>query len=325
MLLLIMDGFGHSARILGLPLKQLSECSIPAIIFPFSFLMGNWAEPVAIWNGDTNLTTLSFPYVTSILACAAAWCAIPALFGKSPWRPLDKVCLVISGVLVIFIMRPDWLAVTMYHLPFFRSMRWPFREAILLLFFIHLLLVLRFPERPPRWMPALAIFSVAMFLAPLPFIRVPTLNAFFLDRQLLFSGQADRFWVGVKPLLKPGDQIGTAINWPFWNANSAGIPYTLLGTANYPEYFHIRSISGYSPTAPTDQMPLKTYPGLWFGAFRDDQLQEVLAEKPDLRVLKILATHPLQITLSNGTGPPIDLTPYLQAAGITSPAQPSAH
>ena len=319
MLLSIMDGFAHSVRILGLPLSELSKFSIPAGTFPFSFFLGNWSEPVAIWQGDKSLETLSFPYVSSILACAAAWCLIPALFVPAPWRPLEKVCAVLAGILIVFIIRPEWLAVIMHHLPFFRSMRWPFREGMLFLFFVHLFLILRFPERPPRWQPAVVLFSLMMFLLPLPFIRVPTLNALFLDRQLLFSGEAERFWAGVKSQLKPTDEIATVINWPYWQANSKDIPYTLLDTANFPAFFRVRCISGYSPTAPTDQMPLKTYPGLWFGAFRDDQVPKILAERPDLKLLRIESTHPLKITMSTGYGPPIDLSPYLQSAAVKSP------
>ena len=174
-------------------------------------------------------------------------------------------------------------------------------------------------------MPAIALFSAAIFLLPLPFIRVPTLNALFFDRQLLFSGQAEKFWALMKPQLKPTDQFVTVINWPYWKANSKYIPYTLLGTANFPAFFHVHCISGYSPTAPVDQMPLKTYPGYWFGAYRDDQLPQVLAERPDLKVLRVENTHPLKITMSTGSGPEIDLTPYLRAAGITSGAADSIH
>jgi len=187
-LLKIMDGFGHSVRVFGLPLDQLSINAIPVNVFPFSFFMGNWSEAVAIWNGDTHLTTLYFPYLTSLLACAAAWCVIPVLFDRStPWRSLDRICLVTSGFLIISIIRPEWLAVTMYHLPFFRSMRWPFRESMQFLFFVHVLLILRFSERIPRWQPAFTLFSLMMFLLPLPFIHVPTFNPFFLDRRPLLG------------------------------------------------------------------------------------------------------------------------------------------
>jgi hypothetical protein len=320
LLLAIMDGFAHSVRILGLPLSELSKFSIPAGTFPFSFLMGNWSEPIAIWHGDKSLATLTFPYVSSILACAAAWCLIPALFVSASWRPLEKVCLVLAGVLFLLIIRPEWLAAIMGHLPFLRSMRWPFREGMQFLFFIHLLLILRFPDRIPRWQPAVVLFSLIMFLLPLPFIRAPTLNALFLDRQLLFSGEAERFWAGVKSQLKPTDEIATVINWPYWLANSKDIPYTLLGTANFPQFFQVRCVSGYSPTAPTDQMPLKTYPGLWFGAFRDDQIGQILAESPNLKLLRIESTHPLKITMSTGYGPAMDLSSYLRDAPVKSPA-----
>ena len=229
------------------------------------------------------------------------------------------MCLVLAAILVILIIRPLWLAAIMYQLPFFRSMRWPFREAMQLLFFIHVFLILRFPERPPRWQPALALFSLMIFLLPLPFIRVPTLNALFLDRQLLFSGEAERFWAGVKGHLEPKDEIATVINLDYWNANCRDIPYTLLGTANFPALFQVRCISGYSPTAPTDQMPLKTHPKFWFGAFQPDQVSAILAKRPDLKLLRIESAHPLKITMSTGSGPAIDLSPYLQSSAVKIP------
>lgn len=319
LLLSILDGFAHSNRIRGFTLSATSEFSVPAVTFPFSFLMGNWSEPLAILWGDKALESLTFPYASSILACAAAWCLIPALFVPLPWRTLDKVCAVVAGTLVIFIIRPEWLGAMMYHVPLFKSMRWPFREGMQFLFFAHLFLILRFPERIPRWQPAIALFSLMMFLLPIPFIRVPTLNALFLDRQLLFSGEAERFWAGVKSQLKPKDEIATIIDSSYWLANSKDIPYTVMGTANFPAFFQVRCISGYSPTAPLDQMPLKTYPGFWFGAFRSDQVDSILAERPDLKLIRIESTHPLKITMSTGSGPEIDLSPYLQSAALKIP------
>jgi len=329
LLLSILDGFAHTVRMLGYSLADSTLYSIPAPTFFFSFFIGNWTEPVTIWQGDRALQTLEFPCLSSILACAAAWCLIPALFVPGRWRPLDKICAVLAGVLVVTIIRPEWLATAIYHLPFFRSMRWPFREGVIFLFFVHLFLILRFPERMPRWQPAITLFSLAIFLLPLPFIRVPTFNPLFLDRQLLFSGQAERFWAAVKPQLGATDDVATVIDWPYWQAHAKDIPYTLLDTANYPAFFQVRCISAYDPTAPTDQLPLKTSPGYWFGAFRPDQVNQILAERPDLRLLRIENVAPLKITMSTGAGPEIDLTPYLQAAQVkapdSDPVPPSGH
>jgi hypothetical protein len=158
-----------------------------------------------------------------------------------------------------------------------------------------------------------------MFLAPVPFIRPPTLNPLLLDREYLFSGKAERFWALVKSQLKPTDEIATVMNETYWKNNSRDIPYTLLCTANFPQVFQVRCISGYEPTAPSDQMPLKTLPLFWFGAYSDDQVAEILAQKPDLKLIRIESTHPFKITMSTGAGPPVDLTPCLRAAGITGP------
>ena len=122
------EGFFHSSRSLGVSLFELSRRSIPTVVFPFSLLMGNWSEAFAHWQNALPLLS-SFPYVPPTLACAAAWCLIPALIVPAPWRPLEKVCAILAGLLVIFIIRPEWLAVIMYQLPIFKSMRWPFREG----------------------------------------------------------------------------------------------------------------------------------------------------------------------------------------------------
>jgi hypothetical protein len=320
----MLDGFTQSLRTRGYQMSDLVLNSIPVEVFPSSFFMGNWMQLLAAWHGDKNLASLVFPYVSSILACAAAWCFIPALlrFGASPWRPFDKVCLVLAGLTCILIIRPDWLEMMIYRLPILRSMRWPFREGLQFLFFVHLLLILRFPERIPRWQPALAVFSLMMFLLPLPFGRVPTFNSLALDRELLFSGEAERFWSKVKLQLKPTDQIATIIDWPTWQADNKDIPYTLLGTANFAQFFRVRCASGYSPTAPLDQIPLKTLPYYWFGAFNDNQVDQILAEKPDLRLVRLEGTRPLRITLSNGSAPPIDLSPYMpsEVGGLSGAA-----
>jgi len=326
-LLSIMDGMGHSVRLLGLPKSDLTMFSIPARTFTFSFFLGNWSEPVAIWQGDKMLKTVGFPFTGSILACAAAWCIFPAICHRGRWRILEATCLGIVVLLFVFIVRPNWLETILYQLPFFRSMRWPFRESVVFLFFFHVLLVLRFPEKLPRVRAAVAALGFILFIAPLPFIRVPSFNPLALDRELLFSGKAQRYWSRLKTQLKPTDKIIAAIDWPYWQANSSDIPYTLLGTANFPAYFQVRSASAYAPTAPIDQIPLKTIPRYWFGAFHEDQIPAVLAEQPGLKILRIVSTHPLKLTITTGSGPAIDLTPDLQAAGIkeAEPASPTAH
>lgn len=311
LLLSVLDGFSHSRRILGMSLDALSLYSIPPAMCISSFFIGNWSEPITRAMGDSSLHSLGFPYLPTILACPAAWCLVSALFGGGRWRYLDKLCVGLCCLLLWSIIRPTGLALIMHALPILRSLRWPFREGLLLLFFVHLFLILRFPQGPRRWQWSVTVFSFLVFILPLPFIRVPTLNPLALDRRLLFSGQADAFWAAVKSNLKPTDEIATVIDWDDWQRHSGSIPYTLLGTASFPAYFQVRCISGYSPTSPADQVPLKTIPYYWFGAFRPQQVGAILAEKPDLKLIRVESTDPLKIVMSTGNGPAVEVYPDL--------------
>jgi hypothetical protein len=306
-----IDGFLQAPRLGGYTLLGASAYNIPANVVTFSFFAGHWNEPVLRWGGDPLLKTLEFPYAWSLLACAAAWCIVPALFGSARWKPLEVLCLWICMILVVCIIRPDCVTLVMHLVPIVRVLRWPFREALQLLFFVHLFLALRSPGRLARWQPAIALWSLFMFLAPLPWVRVPSLNPLALDRQLVFSGAADKFWAQVKTRLKPTDEVATVIGERLWFLKPGHIPYALAGTANFSAYFQFIGISGYSQTAPLDQVPLKTVPFFWFGAFKAEQMNDLWAQRPHLKIIQVMDASPLKISLLSKDAPPIDLTPYL--------------
>jgi hypothetical protein len=136
---------------------------------------------------------------------------------------------------------------------------------------------------------------------------------------MVFSGEGERFWSQVKPLLKPGDQIATVMDWGYWMEYRGDLPYSILGTANFPAYFQIPCISGYSTTSPTDRIPIKTSPAFWFGAFSPDQVGEILAQEPKLRLIRVKSTHPLRMTMSEGAGNEVDLTPYIDQGYFKAP------
>jgi len=305
----VLDGFAHTARLKGLSLDRNSMFAVPAAIFPFSFFFGTWTEPFSHAMG--NLSLLTYPYLSTLLACAAAWCLVPALYSSSRWRPMEILCLAMVALTALLIIRPDTIAQAMQQLPLLKSMRWPFREILQFLFFFHLFLILRPPLQPARLRWLIPIYSIAIFLLPLPFIHSPTLSLRANDRFATLSGNADRFWNQVKLLLKPSDEIATVIDIDLWEKNGWAIPYTYLGTANFPALYQITCISGYSPTSPTDQLPLKTRPFYWFGAFSGNQLDDILQERPNLKVIIIENAYPLKLSLYSKDGTKIDLTPYL--------------
>lgn len=310
-LLQLLDGFAHAARLGGFTPKVSTEFNAPASIIPFSFFLGNWTEPLTKLEGDPALASLTFPYVISLFPCAAAWCLLSALFVSRHWRPMEILCLSMAGIILLFIIRPDALAAVMQHVPILKSLRWPFREILQFLFFIHLFLILRPPLQAPRLRWLIPSFSLAVFLLPLPFIRTPTFNLLAADRKATLSGKADLFWSRVKPLLKPTDQIATVIEWRLWRAYLSNIPFSYLGTADFPALYQVHCISGYSTTAPIDQLPLKTSPSFPFGAFDPTQVDAILHERPDLKLIIIQRMYPMKIILFSKGHPDVDLTPYL--------------
>ncbi len=307
----VLDGFAHSFRAGGLYAESASEYAVPAVIFPYSFFCGTWTEPLAIMMGDASLSSLMFPYVPTLAACAAAGCLLPALFSSPHWRPMEILCLGLAGLTVLLIIRPHGIAVAMQHIPILKSMRWPFREILQFLFFIHLFFILRSPFTARLSSRLLPTCGLALFLLPLPFIRPPTFNLLPIDREAAFSGKADLFWKRVKLNLKPTDEIATVIDLRFEQSHLSDIPYSYLGTANFPALYRIPCISGYSPTSPVDQLPLKIRPFFWFGAYDTRKLDTILQKRPNLKVLILKGVHPLKIILYSKGRPEIDLSPYL--------------
>jgi len=310
-LLHTLDGFSKASRLGGLSMEESSVNFIPAIVFPSSFFMGNWSELFEKWAGDASLSGFVFPFTSILLACGAAWCLIPILFSSARWRAIEILLVGMIVIMAILIIRPGQITAAMHHVVFFKSMRWPFREGLQFLFFIHVLLIIRHHAQPARLELRISLFSLAMFLLPLPFIRTPTFNPLLADRQALFSGEAEAFGARLKARLKSTDRIATVIDWDMWQKSKGTIPYSLTCTANFPVLYKIVCISGYSTTAPSDQVPLKTPAEYWFGAFRSEQVDKILAEDPNLVLITVQRASPLKLSLTKKGSETIDISSYL--------------
>ena len=290
---------------------MLDRFAMPALLAPVSFLFGNYFEMAAWFAHIQSPTFLLFPRLPTLLACAAAWCVFPLLCQRRRWTLLEAGCGALIVLLVLLVVRPLFITEAMAQMPILRSMRWPFREILQLLFFFHLLLVIRPWAGSAVFQNRIACFSLALFVLPLFFTPPLSLNPLNADRTALLSGQADRFWRAVKAQLRPGDEIATIIPDPLWQKACGEIPYAMTGTADFPAYFQVRCLSGYSQTAPTDQLRSSIRPYFWFGAYSPDQVPLIMKGNPHLRLLVVSQFYPLKMTLSNtiAGGPPLDLAP----------------
>jgi hypothetical protein len=212
----------------------------------------------------------------------------------------------------LLVIRPAWLGEIMAHVPVLRSMRWPFREILQLMFFLHLFLILRPLGGPPPFQRITIFLGIFLFVCPLFFLPAPSFNPMDADRQLLFSGASFRYWEKVKGLLKPGAVIVPVMNPSLGPEARYRTPYSLIGAYDYADLFKITVAAGYTLTVPRDQLYLGIKSDLNNGIYAPDQEAEIARERPNVRFVTLESVQPLRITLSSPDGP-IDLTPFVAA------------
>lgn len=308
LLLPAAQGFLDADRSGGLSAVAMSKFAIPAKLFPLSFFLATFSTllPVRIGFGTCQVF-----YATAFVSCAAAWLIIPTIFDRARWRGLDVICAGLIVVAMVMVIRPLWVSQIMIHLPLLKSMRWPFREILQMQFFFHLLVVLRHSERAKLFRTALAYGGSLIFLMPLPFLPAPTFLPLQVDQKLIFSGRAYRYWKHVRTYLGPHDYIAAIADPQVVSTHPFTVPFSLLGTYNFPILFKVKSVTGYSVTAPRDQLVVTVPPKMAFGLFSPDQKEAILRERPDVKFITLESMDPLRITLSSKDGPTVDLTPFI--------------
>ena len=304
-----MMGFSESLRSRGVPMDDMQAYNVAWHQFPVSLFFGMTLWWTHAFNPE--LVNAHATYILATGASAAIWCVLPAIAGRGGWTRLELLVLGMIVLAALLVCRPTFVIALMTHVPILKSMRWPFREFVQFQFFLHLFLLLRRPGYAPltRW--RLALFSTAVYVLPLfTYPLPPTFNSMSWDRRLILSGKDQVYWQHVRPFLKPDDKVAVLIPLDLFKSDRFDIPYSLLGTYNYACVDGILNTSGYSSTTPLKQLYSRVgyYP---FGAYIPEQRAALLREHPDVKFITLEGLQPVKITLSSGTGPAIDLTPFI--------------
>jgi len=210
---------------------------------------------------------------------------------RGGWRSKrTRVLLLIVAALAVLIWRPHWMGEIFESLPVIRSTRWPFREIIVLLFFVHLLFIYNYRPLPRRWNATQWVFA---WLPMLLLLRAgpPTMGSVELSRKLIISGAADSYWTAMGPLSSKLPSVA-ATDLDTSGGIDASAPYPLLPSHNFPALFGVRSVSGYSTGTPLWLDPHRIFPPTLTGIFSLDEARIYLAHFPAARLTVLHSVDP---------------------------------
>ena len=308
----------HAATMFNVPAAQLaaSFCLGPASNVFLSGITIDAADPV--YGLAIAFTLVNVPLLA--LLCV-----------KRRWNALEACLLVPILVSAVCIVRPVWLANVFAHLPLLHSLRWPFREIAVLNFFTHALFLLAF--RPPAGNLARRLAfgagAMGMTIYPLMFLcDAPTLWLFGPDRQLIMSGEADRYWNALKASGGPGvgnTRFVVGAPWQALLPRRRYVPFSVIGGFNYAALFRVNNVSGFSITPPQSTRWLKrdtgSEPYFWGGIFSPNAVERITTVYPDIQTVMLHSAVPVP-TWTISSGPAVRAFMYDPRAGRVLPLPP---
>ncbi len=209
--------------------------------------------------------------------------------GGRPSRA-SRALLVAIAIVTLLVWRPLWLAEILSVLPVFRSTRWPFREIVVLLFFVHVLFIFNYRPLPRHWN------WTVWFLALIPLVALglagaPSMGPIELSRRLIISGAADAYWREMRPALDARATLVCA-DLPLVSSSPESMPFPLLPSHNFAALFGVVNVSGFSPSSPYSIDRARMMPPGVNGIYSPEQARIYLEQFPETRVVWLRQTDP---------------------------------
>ena len=301
-------GFSQSARSQGLNVHLASADNVPLAALGASFLLGPFSHGllggirIDVSNPVYN-TAIAFSLVNLPLVALLAW--------KRRWNRLELGLAGLAIATSVCIARPAWLAQVFSLLPLLRSLRWPFREIVVLNFFAHALFLVGFQPlaaHAGRRSVACAGLGGAMAFSLIFLCAAPTFWLFEPDRRLIMSGEAVRYWNELKanhaikdnsPRFAIQAQPEVLMPW------RPAVPFVLLGGFNYAALFRFSNVSGFSTVPPANALwierELGVQPWFWGGVFSRRANDRIVAAHPDVQRIVLTGMNPTTWCVFDGT------------------------
>jgi hypothetical protein len=282
-------GFATSSRAAGSSPAEASSYSIPLLQLLTGYFGGSLAglavNPVRIFDLHSDgcfVLTTSF---SSLLV----WVA---LVRCRRGRFLSLAFLLFVLLAILLVNRPPFLAQLMLHLPVFKSFKWPFRQIMLLQFFVTLWIALNVGRLSMRHAWKFMAAGPLIYGLSLWHLGRPAFSDHG-DRQLVLSGAAEQFWTKVKR-----DMPANAV---FVAPDASGCmslrkyPFCMSGAVNFPALYLVTMAGGYSFTKPCNSPKTKVACHPFLGSFHKEEMPELLRIYKELYIMEVLPPSSLRV------------------------------
>lgn len=217
---------------------------------------------------------------------------------------IENAFLAVLICITLLISRPYAVAWIIHKIPIYSSLRWPFRELLEFHFFLAGFLALTTSKlRAKVFWPA-AGCGLALWMATCLCHQAPSLSRMTLDRKLIVSGTAQRYWLEQKEKIGPNSRIAAVADPALlFNTPPSRVPFSLLGAYDYPSFFEIPSHYGYLMDGGIYESILKErnwpFPCHWAGILSPERGEQLLKSDPATTLVILQSLDPLVIRFKN--------------------------
>jgi len=298
-----LNSMRGTERFAGLPATVITRGRLPMVPQLLGYLAGPAGAFAAMKMGITRDWIFWFggllcSSIINVLAVVSLGAAVRQRIVSRAMLYWGCVVLLV----MIFMARPDWAVASIGQAPLLRSLRFPFREAWVVVAALHGV-ALWYGGRLracSRWLSvAVGMACVIPYLFPLEIFRT-----YAIDRHLIMSGAAARYWqdLGVHEGI-PRRRLIVGGDSALVKQSIDSLPHAVLGTFNFPALYHLTSESGYTiiPAVRVARADLGAQPVSFSGAFSREDATRIAAADPDRWLVLIERVHPVEWTVRQGT------------------------
>ena len=283
---------------------------------PFPVLVASYfCGMFAAFVGKFGLLFLPDGISSAVVLAPAAYWIFHSVGARRKLGSTEWACVATVAFVALCLVRPPWLSSVFAHVPLLRSTRMPFREVFALLFFVHLFIALRPVALSRIGVVATTSVGILFFVVSLAPFRPPAFTPMPLDRRLVLSGEADKYWAEVRKIVPAQTRSVPVIASDFYVPDRVDVPWSLMNGYNYAALSGLNSQSGYVIRGMGGERLHGITPLKPIGVFLEGDIPALRRADPKLSFFVLRSRHPVRIEWWHGaekTPLPVPLLPRVK-------------